>query len=57
MIYSEPEATWLDLRAAKIAEERGWPLPVARAEAAADLVRSRASGKLAIVVPIGLRLA
>jgi len=32
---------WLDRRAAKIAKERGWPLPIARSEAAAEMVRMR----------------
>lgn len=44
MIYSESEAAWLDRRAEKIARERGWPLPVARSEAEAELSRGRASG-------------
>ena len=41
MLYSDSEAAWLDRRAEKIAEERGWPLPIARSEAAADMVRMR----------------
>ena len=49
MLYSESETAWLDLRAEKIAEERGWPLPIARSEAAAELVRSRSSGRSVVV--------
>jgi hypothetical protein len=33
MLYSASETAWLDLRAEKISEERGWPLPIARSEA------------------------
>ena len=41
MLYSDSETAWLNLRADKIAEERGWPLPIARSEAAAEMVRMR----------------
>jgi hypothetical protein len=36
----------LDRRAEKIAEERGWPLPIARSEAAAEMVRMRTQSLL-----------
>ena len=39
MRYSDSEAAWLERRAEKIARERGWPVPIARSEAAAELVR------------------
>jgi hypothetical protein len=42
MIYRESESAWLDRRAELIAERTGWPLPIARSEAAAELVRTRA---------------
>jgi hypothetical protein len=41
MLYSDSETAWLNLRAEKIAAERGWPLPIARSEAAAEMVRMR----------------
>jgi hypothetical protein len=41
MLYSGSETAWLDRRAEKISEERGWPLPIARSEAAAEMVRVR----------------
>lgn len=50
MLYSESESAWLTLRADKIAQEHGWPLPIARSEAAAELVRNRASGHCALVI-------
>jgi hypothetical protein len=40
----------LDLRAEKIAEERGWPLPIARSEAAAEMVRMRERPACKVVV-------
>lgn len=52
MIYDRSEASWLERRAANIANARGWPLPVARSEAEAELIRSRASGRTAQIVPI-----
>lgn len=55
VLYSESESAWLALRAEKIAEEQGWPLPIARSEAAAELVRTRASGRMARVVDIRTR--
>ena len=39
MLYSDSENAWLDWRAEKIADERGWPLPIAPSEACAELVR------------------
>ena len=41
MLYSDSETAWLNWRAEKISEERGWPLPIARSEACAELVRMR----------------
>jgi hypothetical protein len=41
MIYSESETAWLDWRAELIAERTDWPLPIARSEAAAEMVRMR----------------
>src|SRR5690606_31854628 len=41
MLYSESETAWLNCRAEKIARARGWPLPIARSEAAAEMVRMR----------------
>jgi hypothetical protein len=38
VLYSATEKAWLDRRAVKIAENRGWPLPIARSEAAAEMV-------------------
>lgn len=52
MLYSDSESVWLNRRAERIAQERGWPLPVARSEAEAELTRGRASGHRALVVPI-----
>jgi hypothetical protein len=56
MRYSESETAWLNLRAEKIAEERKWPLPIARSEAAAEMVRMR-TRKPAPVLPFRLRSA
>ena len=50
MLYADSETAWLDRRAAKIARERGWPLPIARSEACAELVRNRVSGRTARVI-------
>lgn len=50
MLYDESEQRWLDHRAAEIAAERGWPLPVAHSEAQAELTRSRHSGRSAAVI-------
>ena len=50
MLYSESETAWLKWRAEKISEERGWPLPIARSEAAAEMVRMR-TRKPAVVLP------
>lgn len=55
MLYSESEHAWLDRRAEKIARERGWPLPIARSEAAAELARGRASGHTAQVLRLRAR--
>lgn len=41
MLYSESEMAWLDRRAVEVAEPTGWPVPIARSEAAAELVRMR----------------
>ena len=41
MLYSDCERAWIEHRAVKFAAERGWPLPIARSEAAAELVRMR----------------
>lgn len=49
MLYSDSETAWLDRRAAKIAEGRDWPLPIARSEAEAELVRMQ-SRKSAVVL-------
>jgi hypothetical protein len=48
MYYSESEEAWLELRAKKIAEETDCPLPVARSEAMAQLVRNRAMPKASV---------
>lgn len=48
MIYDSSESAWLTRRAERIAEDRGWPLPVARSEAEAELTRSRLSGRSAV---------
>lgn len=50
MLYSESEKAWLNRRAEKIARERGWPLPTARSDAEAELVRLRAPGRSTDVV-------
>jgi hypothetical protein len=41
MLYSDSEKAWLERRAETISEERGWPLPIARSEAAGEMVRMR----------------
>jgi hypothetical protein len=41
MLYSESERAWLDRRAVEVAERAGWPQPIARSEAAAEMVRMR----------------
>lgn len=41
MIYSESETAWLDRRALEVQARTGWPLPIARSEAAAEMVRMR----------------
>jgi predicted NAD/FAD-binding protein len=41
MLYSESERAWLDRRAVEVAERTGWPEPIARSEAAAEMVRMR----------------
>lgn len=41
MLYSESETAWLNRRAENISKELGWPLPIARSEACAELVRMR----------------
>jgi hypothetical protein len=51
MLYSESERAWLERRAAQIAEDRGWPLPIAESEAAPELVRMLAR-KPAVVVQL-----
>lgn len=48
------ETAWLNLRAEKIAEERGWPLLIARSEACAELVRMR-TRKPGVVLPFRAR--
>ena len=50
MRYDDSEHAWLDRRAAEIARETGWPLPIARSEAAAQLTRGRRSGRAAGVI-------
>lgn len=55
MPYSESETAWLNRRAEKIAEESGWPLPIARSAAEAELARSRASGYSAPVIDLAGR--
>ena len=55
MRYDDSEHRWLDRRAAEIARETGWPLPIARSEAAAQLARGRRSGRAAGVVLFGRR--
>lgn len=49
MLYSQSEINWLDRRADKIAQERGWPLPIARSEACAELVRMQARKPAAVL--------
>ena len=51
MHYSRDEEGWLDRKAREISRETGWPLPIARAEARAELVRIRQHPK-ANVIPI-----
>ena len=51
MHYSRDEEDWLDRKAAEIARQTGWPLPIARAEAQAELVRIRERSK-AKVIPL-----
>jgi hypothetical protein len=46
MLYSESETAWLNWRADKIAKQRGWPLPIARPEAALELLRMRTARPL-----------
>jgi hypothetical protein len=41
MLYSDSEKAWLERRAETISEERGWPLPIGRSEAAGEMVRMR----------------
>lgn len=41
MLYDESETRWLDRRAVEIAARTGWPVPIARAEAAGQLARLR----------------
>lgn len=41
MLYHESEIRWLDRRAVEIAARTGWPVPIARAEAAGQLARLR----------------
>lgn len=55
MIYSESESAWLNRRADKIVDERGWPLPIARSEAEAELTRTRLSGSSAVVLRLPCR--
>ena len=55
MRYDDSEHAWLDRRAADIARETDWPLPIARSEAAAQLTRGRHSGRVAAVVLLGRR--
>jgi hypothetical protein len=52
MLYSDTEQEWLNRRAAQIAEERGWPLPIVLSEAGAEVARNRASGYTAGVINI-----
>lgn len=52
MLYSESESAWLARRAEQIASERGWPLPIARSEAEAELVRSRVTGRCARILTL-----
>jgi hypothetical protein len=54
VLYPDPGTAWLNLRAEKIAEERGWPLPIARSEAAAEKVRMR-TPKPAVVLFLFVR--
>lgn len=41
MLYDDSENRWLDRRAVEIAARTGWPVPIARAEAAGQLARLR----------------
>lgn len=50
MIYSDNETFWLNRRAQLIAERTGWPLPIARSEAGAELVRMRQRPACEVVV-------
>ncbi len=48
-IYTDSEKAWIERRARKIAKETGWPLPIARSEAMAELVRMRQRPKGAVL--------
>jgi hypothetical protein len=50
MLYSESERAWLDRRAVEVAERTGWPEPIARSEAAAEIVRMRQRSACKVVV-------
>ena len=39
MYYSGDEEGWIERKAQEIARDRGWPLPMARSEAIAELRR------------------
>lgn len=50
MRWSDSEQAWLERRARKISEERGWPMPIATSEAARQLVHARATREPAVVL-------
>jgi hypothetical protein len=56
MLYSKSETTWLDRRAERIAEERRWPLPIARSEAEAELGRLRSKPTAIVLKLASLRI-
>jgi hypothetical protein len=56
MLYSGSEKAWMDWRAEKISDERGWPLSIAKSEAAAEMVRMR-TRKPAATLPFRPRSA
>ena len=56
MLYADSEIAWLGRQAEKFASGRDWPLPIARSEAAAELVRMR-SREAAVVLQFQPRSA
>ena len=49
MHYSRDEEGWIERKAREIARETGWPLPIARAEAQAELVRLQQKPKAEVI--------